>query len=291
MVFSIVMKQKGDGYMSESSYKILLRQHLKQHDNINEKLFDYVAQNANQVLYFSFEQLRDVTACSTEELFAFFQAFSMDSLESFKEVLRNIIYYEATPLGTVERSLSSIATEMVLYEMRNLTTFSAQLDCEKIERLADDILSASEVILFGSRNTGSTYASVLARKLKHHHINVRLITNNTSNACLTSVSASALVIAFGVSLYRQADILQLRLLRDQNIRIVSFTDRSSSPFALLSDYYFTLPALSFDNNDSLTTGLLFTNLISLCISLRDRKKTIADKNAFWASCEDLGLFS
>ena len=30
--------------MSESSYKILLRQHLKQHDNINEKLFDYVAQ-------------------------------------------------------------------------------------------------------------------------------------------------------------------------------------------------------------------------------------------------------
>lgn len=277
--------------MSESSYKILLRQHLKQHDNINEKLFDYVAQNANQVLYFSFEQLRDVTACSTEELFAFFQAFSMDSLESFKEVLRNIIYYEATPLGTVERSLSSIATEMVLYEMRNLTTFSAQLDCEKIERLADDILSASEVILFGSRNTGSTYASVLARKLKHHHINVRLITNNTSNACLTSVSASALVIAFGVSLYRQADILQLRLLRDQNIRIVSFTDRGSSPFALLSDYYFTLPALSFDNNDSLTTGLLFTNLISLCISLRDRKKMIADKNAFWASCEDLGLFS
>jgi len=276
--------------MSESSYKILLRQHLKQHDNINEKLFDYVAQNANQVLFFSFEQLRDVTACSTEELFAFFQAFSMDSLESFKEVLRNIIYYEATPLGTVERSLTSIATEMILYEMRNLTTFSAQLDCEKIERLADDILSASEVILFGSRNTGSTYASVLARKLKHHNVNVRLITNNTSNACLTAVSDSALVIAFGVSLYSQADILQLRLLRDQNIKIVSFTDRDTSPFALLSDYYFTLPALSFDDTDSLTTGLIFTNLISLCISLRDRKKMIADMNVFLASCEDRGLF-
>ena len=275
--------------MRECSNKALLRNYIKQEDNINEKLFDYVAQNANQVLFFSFEQLRDVTDSSTEELFSFFQIFGMDSLESFKEILRNIIYYEATPLGPVERPLTSIANEMILYEMRNLTEFSSRLNCEKIEQLVEDITTASKVILFGSR-IGNVYANLLAGKLKKRGIDVQLVTEETMKDYLTIASNSDLVIAFGVPLYSKTDILQLRLLRNRSVRIVSFTDRDSSPFALLADYYFTLPINSVDFIDSLTTGMLYVNLVSLCVALQDRKQMIADMNASLATCEELGLF-
>ena len=275
--------------MRECSNKALLRRYIKREGDINGKLFDYVAQNANQVLFFSFEQLRDMTDSSTEELLSFFQIFGMDSLESFKEILRNIIYYEATPLGTVERPLTSIANEMILYEMRNLSEFSSRLNCEKIEQLTEDITTASRVFLFGSR-IGRVYADLLTKKLKRHGIDAQLVTEKTTKDHLAMASDSDLVIAFGVSMYSRTDVLQLRLLRNRSVRIVSFTDRDSSPFALLADYYFTLPINSVDFIDSLTTGMLYVNLIGLCMALKDRKQMIADMNASLAISEERGLF-
>lgn len=275
--------------MTGNSNKILLRKFLK--GEIDERLFNYVADNANNVLFYSFEQLCDKANVSQEELHAFFQAFGVDSLNVFKEFLRYVIYYEATPLGEVQRPLTSIAEEMIRYEIQNLVKYAAQLDCGMIECLAKDILSASEVIVFGSR-VANIYADRLVNLLKRRGVKVRKLDPQEFGAeesDLNALGPSALVIAFGVALYWKRDILYLRQLRDRGIRIVSVTDHDDSPFTFFADYSFVFPVQSIDFMDSLTTGMLFINLLTLCVAMQDMETMITDLNAVFARTEEAGL--
>lgn len=276
--------------MKSSSNKVLLRQFLKGH--VDEQLFDYVAHNANNVLFYSFEQLCDRANVSQEELHAFFRAFGVDSLNAFKEFLRNVIYYEASPLGIIKRPLTSIANEVIRYEVKNLTDYAERLDCELLERLAKDILSASEVIVFGSR-VAQAYANVFVNQMNTLGVKTRTFHapwDDSVYSYLNTLDSNAIVIAFGVSRYHNDDILRMKQLRDRGIHTVGITDTEDSPFALLSDYYLLFPVQSLDFLDSYTAGMTLVNLLVLSIGMQDERKMITSLNAHDAVAEDMGLF-
>lgn len=276
--------------MTGSSNKILLRKFLKGH--VDEQLFDYVAHNANNVLFYSFEQLCDRANVSQEELHAFFRAFGVDSLNAFKEFLRNVIYYEATPLGVVKRPLTSLADEVIRYEIKNLTDYAERLDCELLERLAKDILSASEVIVFGSR-VAKTYSDTFANYLNRLGVKARTFNapwDDSTYGYLNTLDSNAIVIAFGVARYHNDDILRMKQLRDRGIHTVGITDHVDSPFALFSDYFLSFPIQSLDFLDSYTAGMTVVNLLVLSIGMQDERKMITSLNAHDAMAEDMGLF-
>lgn len=276
--------------MTGSSNKILLRKHLK--GDVDERLFNYVANDANNVLFYSFEQLCDRANVSQEQLHAFFRAFGVDSLNSFKEILRYVIYYDVTPLGVVKRPLTSIADEVIRYEMKNLTDYAYKLDCEMIERLAKDILSASEVVIHGCRGA-KTYATIFSSLLNKLGIKVTYLHapwDDAAYGCLNALDSSALVISFGIARYHNDDIVRMKQLRDRGIRNVSITDHADSPFALFSDYFFTFPIQSLDFLDSYTAGLTLINILVLSIGMQNEIKMITALNAADAATEDMGLF-
>lgn len=276
--------------MTNSSNKFLLRQQLK--GDVDERLFNYVATYANFVLFFSFEQLCAKTNVSQEQLLDFLHAFGVDSLNAFKEILRYVVYHEATPLGVVKRPVTSIADEVIRYEFRNLSEFAARLDCEKLEQLAKDILSASDVIIHGCRNA-KTYANIfssLLNKLGIKTTQLHAPWDDAAYGCLNTLDSSALVVSFGIARYHNDDIMRMKLLRDRGIRSVSITDHADSPFALFSDYFFTFPIMSMDFLDSYTAGLTLINILVLCIGMQNEAKMITSLNAADAAFEDMGLF-
>ena len=132
--------------MSANVTKRMLQEYLK--SEVDERLLQYVAENAHEVLYILPEQLYEKAGIDESQAQAFFQAFGVDSFLAFKYILRKCLYYEVRDQKVEKRSLNSLADEVFRMELHNLTTMAARLDCEQVERLAEDILNASEVDLF-----------------------------------------------------------------------------------------------------------------------------------------------
>ena len=172
----------------------MLREHL--HSKADERLLHYVAANAHKVLYISLDQFCERAEIGMDEAMHFFRAFNAESFVAFKYILRKCLYYEVTDRGVAKRSLSSLMDENIRFELHNLTSFCADLDCGKVEQLARDVWAASEVDLFcagSTRPLGFTlqrYLSIL--KIPH-----RLFGPSEDPATLEQLSASGLVIVFG----------------------------------------------------------------------------------------------
>lgn len=276
--------------MASNSTKAMLRAHLK--NAVDEDLLDYVAQNANKLLYITQEQFCQKACITSEQALSFFQAFGTDSFIAFKYILRKSLYYEATDLGVVKRPLWSLADESFHYELQNLTKMMATLDYEKIEQLAQDIWNASEVniICFGSTKP---LGFSLHRILEMFRIRTRLFLRGGKDdePVLSAIDPTCLLIAFGFARYSRNYILRMKMLQQRGFRIVSITDSIDSPFIPLSDYHFILPVDSFDFNDSYSAGAMFLNILALCIGtqeedvlfsrMRDFDIETQEGNMFW----------
>ncbi len=254
--------------MSANTTKAVLRTYLTT-DAVDEELLHYFCANAHTALYISLEHLCEQTGVDEERAQAFFQAFGVDDLLAFKYILRKCLYHEVTEQGTVKRSLDSMAEEAIRMEMHNLTTFAARLDTEKINRLAEDILSASEVTIF-VRSAATPIASYLNRMLRLLRIPPTIYYERStySQEELDALRPSGLVIIFSRMRYSLKQLMDVRRLKQQGLRIVCFTDYDFSPFIPLSDYHFLLPTSSFDFTDSSVAGTTFVHILSLCLAMK-----------------------
>ena len=277
---------------SESIYN-LLRQHIQDGAEVNENLLSFVANNSNgqSVLYMSLEQFCGAAGINYSEASAFFHSFGINSFLSFKSLLRECLYSEMTECGMVNRTIASIADEVVRYEMQNLCDFSKSIDCVKMKRLAEDIMNASEVVLF-VHDYSSPSAHNMARMLRvlkiEHHISSTKSTEDANR--LLNLSDSALVITFGFPRYSKDVLLRLKCLKQKGVRIVSLTDSSESPFAFLSDYYFTIPLRSFDFTDSYSATMVFISILSVWLAMMSREETFPRFQKREQIVDDMNMF-
>ena len=151
--------------MITESSKALLQRYLQ--EDVDENLLNYVATNASghSILYMSLEQFCTKAGIDEVQAFAFFKAFGVNSFLAFKRILRDCLYCENTEWGVTSRSISSIADDVLRYEIHNLTELAATLDCTMVRRLAQDIQKAGEIIAFG-RGATEPYAHNLTRMLR-----------------------------------------------------------------------------------------------------------------------------
>ena len=271
--------------MSNTNTKKLLQGYLKY--NVDEKLLDFVAENAPTVLFSSMEHICRKAGVSEVAFCAFLAAFGTDSFLAFKDVLRGVLYQESKEQGVAKRSISSIVEELVDGEIRNLSTLARSMDYEQLDRLTREILQAGEVLVLGSSGA-APYALYLTRML--NLLGIKAISPGANDSILSFLSShdrSVPVIAFGIARYSKQAVLQLRSLRQRGYRIVSFTDRHDSPYVDLSDYYFFMPLNCFDFLDSYTAGMTLINALLSNIGLQDEQKLITQLRARDASLEGM----
>lgn len=254
---------------------------------VNEDLFRYIAENAQVIPFWSMERFCSRSGASEEQIYELMAAFGADSLSSFKAILRNVLYHESLDQGVVKRPLSSIVTEMVNNEKENLNDLVRDMDYELIDRLTQDILEASEVVLIGA----DAYISHFVYMLNKLGIRARRLKSMQDILLFMSAQdRKALVIVFGIARYSKEMVLRVSRLRRYGFRIVAFTDRHDSPYVDLSEYYFFLPVRCFDFVDSFTAGLTLVNTVILNIGLRDEQKMISRLSSFNSLAEDADFY-
>ena len=158
--------------MTSQSTLLLLRERLL-HD-ADPHLLEFVSTptRCHDILVMSLGQFCAEAGVDERQATAFFKAFGANSFLTFKRILRECLYSEPTELGTVSRSTASIASEIIRDELLNLTELWQNLDCAGLQRLAEDIATASEIFIIG-QGTSSTYARELSRMLGTLGINSR----------------------------------------------------------------------------------------------------------------------
>lgn len=275
--------------MNESVYQ-WLRSHLK--GEADEHLLTFTANNANgqSILFMSLEQFCSAAGVDEGRALRFFSSFGLNSFVGFKRLLRESLYCDMTEQGVVSRSISSIADEVIRYELQNLADLSRTIDTVQIRRLAQDILSASNVvILFQSMSSPPSHT--LARAFRTLGINYMVATKaRLDTSDLSALDHTALLIAFGFPRYAKDALMRLKQLKQQGIRIVSVTDNPESPFAFLSDYYFTLPARSFDFTDSHSASTAFISILSITIGMLERERVFDRLQAQETKLDDMNMF-
>lgn len=277
--------------MAGNMTKSVLRTHLIS-DTVDEELLQYICMNAHTVLYISLEQLCKEAGVDAERVQAFFQTFGVDDFIAFKYILRKCLYYEVSDRGTVRRSLNSLSDEVIRMEMQNLTALSSILDTEQIDRLAEDILNASQVTII-CRAGYKSIADSLAHMLWLLDI-PRTIMHEESiydPVQIDEIPPSSLVIVFGRMRYSMRLLMEIKMLKQRGLRIVCFTDYPHSPFIPLSDYHFLLPTTSFDFTDSNVAGTVIVQVLALCLGMKredvlytklhDRTIRTQENNMFW----------
>lgn len=275
---------------NESTYKLLLAH---AHGEVNEELLSFVANNSNgsSILYMSMERFCEIAGIDECQAMNFFRSFGANSFLAFKNLLRETLYSEATSLGVTDRSISSIADEVIRYEIQNLAIFSQTIDCLNIKRLAKEILSASEVILFSYDH----YAPILDNLARMFRVlgikfNIVTSTNIEDNIDIPAISKSSLILTFGFPRYSKAGLLRLKHLKQHGAHIVSVTDNSDSPLVFLSDYYFTLPICSFDFTDSYSAVMAFVSILSITIGIENKEVTLSRLQNREELIDDMNMF-
>ena len=257
----------------------------------DRQLLTFVSENAHDILLWTPERICLKANITEEQLQQFIQALNCPSFSAFQELLRSILYQKVENTEVSRRSLASITEEIIANELKNLNELALSMDYEKIERLTQDILNASDVLVLGRGGAGP-YATYMARCLNRLGIKASAMSNYTDLlGYLNSHDRSTLVISFTISRYSRESLVYMKALRDRGYRIVSITDRNDSPFTHLSEYYFYMPLHRFDYLESYTAGTTLINVVMSNLGRQNEQKLLSDIRAFEATAEDVGLYS
>ena len=258
---------------------------------VNTQLLDFVSENAHDVLLWPPQRICEKAFVTAEVLCQFFRELGCDSLAEFQDLLRSILYQDVENTQISQRSIASIAEEIISNEMKNLTELALSMDYEKVERLTQDILNAADVLVLGRGGAGP-YATYMARCLNRLGVKASAMSNYTDLLCyLNSHNRSTLVISFSISRYSRESLVYMKALRDRGYRIVSITDRNDSPFVYLSDYYFYMPLHRFDYLESYTAGTTLINVLMSNLGRQNEQKLLSDIRAYEEAAVDVGLYS
>ena len=262
--------------MNKSEIKAFLTQQAA--EDVNERLLEYMATHIGSVPFATVEKIAYDCQTSPEEIHQFIRSLGFETLIDFKSHLRKANYFEKKDGKLQNVDIQNIASAMMRCEMQNLTEFFNDFDYDKLDRLAEDITAASEVVLLGSR-TYTIYAVYMFNRMgiRTTHLDMR---DCNILDFIATLDRSALVIPFGFARYHKQHVVSCSLLKKNGYHIVAVTDSERSPMAMLADYSFILPVHSFDFSDSFTAGMLLINMIAYRVGLLDRDSMMQNINNY-----------
>ena len=236
----------------------------------DERLLDYAVRNFSSVAYMTAERFCYEAPCGQEELMRLFQSFDTRNMLEFTDLLREVVYSDAGGPDDVQtKSLREIADLVARNEMSNIARFGELVDFELLDRLAQDMMAASEVYIIGMRHAAPACLCA-ASVLNMVGIRTRIIDsaeNHVSN--INSMEQSGLVLAFGFSRYHKGTVSLINMLKKDGFQIAAVTDAPVSPFARLADYSLLVPIRSHDYTTSYLASHMLVTILSIYIGKLD----------------------
>lgn len=238
---------------------------------VDEKILDYIVKNFDSVTFMSAEKLCYAAGCTKEELDEFGAAFGAGSLLELMTLLREAVYSEMGEADSAHgRELRDITDMMMRYEMANIAEFNTGLDFDLVNRLAQDLATASEVYIVGVRSSGpmALYAAHILSAVGIKTRKIDVAENYVDG--VVNMDRAGLVLTFDFTRYHKGTLVLLNMLKKNGFNIASITDSPEAPVARVSNYSICVPRHSHDYTDSFVTTTMLLNTLAIYIGIQDR---------------------
>ena len=248
-----------------------------------KKISNAIIHDYDKVAYMTASKLGRFVGVSESTVVRFATELGYDGYAEFQKAIQELVRATLTPNQRIEITKQRIGRENILESVSNSdinkirTTFD-KLDKQTFYNACDAILNAKRIYIMGARSS-EPLAMILKYNLSLIFDNVTLVQPKSTAEVfeqMFSIDENDLFIAFSFPRYSSKMISAAKFAKQNQAKIIGFTDSARSPLAESATYLLTAQSDMASFMDSFVAPLSIINAIIVEITAR-REGLIRDR--------------
>lgn len=240
-----------------------------------KKIAGAILNDYDKAAYLTAAKLGKLVGVSESTVVRFADELGFEGYSEFQRAVQELVRMKLTPNQRIEVTKQRIGRNDILEsviesDINKIRYTLDKLDREVFHKSVDAILGARNIYVTGARST-EALARMLSYNLSLILDNVRFV-NPTSSAevfeQMFCVSEEDTVIAFSFPRYSSKIVNAVKFARQNDAKVVVFTDSDISPLAEYASYLITAQSDMASYMDSLVAPLSIINAIIVEITRR-----------------------
>ena len=248
-----------------------------------KKIANAILNDYDKVAYLTAARLGQLVGVSESTVVRFAGELGYEGYSEFQLAVQELVRIKLTPNQRIEITKQRIGRSDILESVMESDISKIRYTLERMDRAVfssavDAILEAKTIYITGARSA-EPLARILSHNLSLIFNNVKLVAPTTSAEVfeqMYSVGAEDTVIAFSFPRYSSKIVNAVKYARQNDARVVVFTDSDVSPLAEYATYLLTAQSDMASFMDSLVAPLSIINAIIVEITRR-REKEITER--------------
>lgn len=244
-----------------------------------KKIANAILNDYDKAAYLTAAKLGRLVGVSESTVVRFADELGFEGYSDFQRAVQELVRMKLTPNQRIEVTKQRIGRGDILEaviesDISKIRYTLDKLDRDVFRKSVDAILEAKNIYVTGARST-EALARLLSYNLSLIFDNVKFV-NPTSSAevfeQMFSVGEEDTVIAFSFPRYSSKIVNAVKFARQNNAKVVVFTDSDISPLAEYASYLITAQSDMASYMDSLVAPLTIINAIIVEITRRRERE-------------------
>ena len=248
-----------------------------------KKIANAILNDYDKAAYMTAAKLGLLVGVSESTVVRFANELGFEGYSEFQRAVQELVRTKLTPNQRIEVTKQRLGSGDILENVMESDINKIRYTLERIDRDAfysavDAILSAKNIYVMGARSTESL-ALVLKYNLSLIFDNVKFITPTSTAEVfeqMFSIGQDDVLIAFSFPRYSSKMVNAVKYARQNNSKVVVFTDSEISPLAEFATSLITAQSDMASFMDSLVAPISIINAIIVEITRR-REKEITER--------------
>ena len=247
-----------------------------------KKIANIIINDYDKAAYLTAAKLANLADVSESTVVRFADELGFDGYSEFQRAVQELVRIKLTPNQRIEVTKKRIGRGDVLEnvmesDIDKLRYTLNNLDRDIFNKSVDAILEAKTIYVTGARST-EPLARLLSYNLSLIFDNVKFVVPTSSAEVfeqMYSVGVDDTVIAFSFPRYSSKMVNAVKFARQNDAKVVVFTDSAVSPLAEYANYLITAQSDMASFMDSLVAPLSIINAIIVEITRRKENEITA----------------
>ncbi len=248
-----------------------------------KKIANAILNDYDKAAYMTAAKLGLLVGVSESTVVRFANELGFEGYSEFQRAVQELVRTKLTPNQRIEVTKQRLGSGDVLESVMESDISKIRYTLDKISRddfysAVDSILSAKNIYVMGARSTESL-ALVMKHNLSLIFDNVKFITPTSTAEVfeqMFSIGSEDVLIAFSFPRYSSKMVNAVKYARQNNSKVVVFTDSEISPLAEYATSLITAQSDMASFMDSLVAPISIINAIIVEITRR-REKEITER--------------
>ncbi len=238
---------------------------------------DFVNSYPHETAFMSLREVAEKSGVSRPKIIEFFRKLGFNSFQEFRTSIQNfykqhIDSYRASTITFKKiKTISELIESAVEIETKSLLRMKENISEEDLSKIADSILHAGKVFIFGL-GTGFYPAHYLSQRLRRYKIDIHLIASDLQHIAeeMYPLSENDLLIVFKYSAQENIFSSVMSWAKDTGCKIVMITEQVFPHLVNLADHVVYIDRGDLEFKNSMALPMTFTNLILLAVELKGK---------------------